>query len=353
MREDSPNPTSSTVSIGDAARALNLSEKSLRRLADRGDIPSTRTAGGHRRFTLPAVRAALGTIAHTGLTHRGEADWTGDVDLVDLDEAIVWSRIATALSLDPKSEGTRIMNYAFTEMLNNAIDHSGGGQAMVRVWSAPDQLAFEIQDDGVGAYLRLRDGLGLVSVLDAAAELTKGKRTTWPERHTGEGIFFTSKAVTEFRLSANGIRLTIDNQRDDYALGASAVTEGTRVEAALDLPPTTTLREVFQEFTDDDLRFSRSRPRIELFGTGLSFVSRSEARRVLADMTDFDDIDIDFTGVDDVGQGFVDELFRVWPSQNTGVQLHPLNMNDAVAFMVRRGIGVRGKGSLPPDAESG
>ena len=66
------------------------------------------------------------------------------------------------------------------------------------------------------------------------------------------------------------------------------------------------------------------------------FVSRSEARRVLTGMTDFEDIDIDFTGVDDVGQGFVDELMRVWPSQNPGIRIHPINMNDAVAFMVGR-----------------
>jgi len=59
---------------------------------------------------------------------------------------------------------------------------------------------------------------------------------------------------------------------------------------------------------------------------------------VMADMTDFDDIDIDFAGVDDVGQGFVDEILRVWPSEHPGIRVHPINMNDAVAFMVRRAL---------------
>ncbi|MBS1906320.1 MAG: DUF4325 domain-containing protein [Actinobacteria bacterium] len=228
------------------------------------------------------------------------------------------------------------MNYAFTEMLNNAIDHSGGSRATVEVWANGSEIAARVGDDGCGVFARVREGFGLASDLEAAAELTKGKRTTWAARHTGEGIFFTSKVVTLFRISANELRLSIDNDRDDYALGTSPVHVGTIVEMRLALPPARTLRSVFEEFTDDDLRFSRSRPRIELFATGLTFVSRSEARRVLTGMTGFDDIDVDFAGVDDVGQGFVDELMRVWPSQNPGIRIHPINMNDAVAFMVAR-----------------
>lgn len=75
---------------------------------------------------------------------------------------------------------------------------------------------------------------------------------------------------------------------------------------------------------------------MKLFGSGVTFVSRSEARRLLEGMTAFDDIDIDFAGVEDVGQGFVDEILRVWPSQHPGVGVHPINMNEAVEFMVRR-----------------
>jgi len=221
-------------------------------------------------------------------------------------------------------------------MLNNAIDHSGGSEATVEVWSRADEIAARIADDGRGVFAHLREGLDLDSDLEAAAELTKGKRTTWAERHTGEGIFFTSKVVTTFRLSANGIRLTVDNARDDYALGTSDVRRGTVVEMRLTIPPARTLRSVFEEFTDEDLRFSRSRPRIELFGTGLTFISRSEARRVLSGMDDFADVDVDFAGVEEVGQGFVDELMRVWPAQHTGIRLHPINTNDAVAFMLRR-----------------
>lgn len=344
MREDTAAESpEELVGIGTAAETLGLSVKTLRRMADSGMVPSVRTQGGHRRFAVEGVRAALGIasrpsapVAAVDIAPSAAADWRRALPLKGLDEAEVWAEARAALDLPAAEEGTRIMNYAFTEMLNNAIDHSGGSQATVEVWTQPDELAARISDDGRGAFARVREGLNLASDLEAAAELTKGKRTTWAQRHTGEGIFFTSKVVTLFRLSANGLRLTVDNARDDYALGSSHVHRGTVVEMRLTLPPARTLRSVFEDFTDEDLRFSRSRPRIELFGTGLTFVSRSEARRVLSGMSDFDDIDVDFAGVTDVGQGFVDELMRVWPAQNPGIRLHPINMNEAVAFMVRR-----------------
>lgn len=75
-------------------------------------------------------------------------------------------------------------------------------------------------------FAHLRNGLKLENLLDAAGELTKGKRTTWSERHAGEGIFFTSKAVGVFRISANGFRMTVDNARADSALGVSSVRVG-------------------------------------------------------------------------------------------------------------------------------
>lgn len=335
MRDDSETERTDTLlGIGTAAKQLGLSVKTLRRLADVGKVPSERTEGGHRRFSVEAVRASLADAAASAPAEQ-PPDWTRALSLDGLDEARSWAEAREALGL-PADEGTRIMNYAFTEMLNNAIDHSGGSHAIVEVWASDSEIAVRIADDGRGVFAHVRDGLGLASEIEAAAELTKGKRTTWAERHTGEGIFFTSKVVTLFRISANGLRLSIDNDRDDYALGASPIREGTTVEMRLALPPARTLRSVFEEFTDDELRFSRSRPRIELFATGLTFVSRSEARRVLTGMTEFNDIDVDFAGVDDVGQGFVDELMRVWPSQNPGIRIHPINMNEAVAFMVGR-----------------
>ena len=90
---------------------------------------------------------------------------------------------------------------------------------------------------------------------------------------------------------------------------------------------------------DVDHAFVRTRPVVKLFEIGTVFVSRSEARRLLDGLeADFDTVEVDFTRVTDVGQGFVDELLRVWPSAHPSKTVIPSNMNEAVEFMVRRGL---------------
>jgi hypothetical protein len=73
---------------------------------------------------------------------------------------------------------------------------------------------------------------------------------------------------------------------------------------------------------------------------GERFVSRSEAKRLLHGMEKFEEVVLDFRGVQSVGQGFADEVLRVWSRAHPGTRLIPEHMNDAVRFMVesaRRG----------------
>jgi STAS-like domain of unknown function (DUF4325) len=50
---------------------------------------------------------------------------------------------------------------------------------------------------------------------------------------------------------------------------------------------------------------------------------------------------LDFRGVGEIGQGFADEVFRVWACSHGAAALTPLNMNEAVAFMVGRALAQR------------
>ncbi len=330
------------VRIADVARELGLSPSRIRQLADSGFIPSSRTPGGHRLFDLGAVRAEVArrTLPADPLTAGQEAEpsWAQELTLLGLSEDIVWRRIREDLRIDPDTPAGRIMGYAFTEMLNNAIDHSDSDAASITWWTSSDQWIFEIRDYGVGAYPKLRTGLGLASDFEAVQELSKGKRTTDRAHHTGEGIFFTSKAVDVFRLTSSGVRWTVDNLRHDVALGIVDHAIGTSVVCQIDPRTERDLTAIFHEFTDN-FAFTRTRPVVKLFGIGTSFVSRSEARRLLDGLdVDFETVEVDFTGVSDVGQGFVDELLRVWPQSHPEKAVIPTNMNPAVEFMVERGL---------------
>jgi excisionase family DNA binding protein len=336
------NESPHLVRIADVASELGLSPSRIRQLADAGVIPSTRTPGGHRLFDLGAVRAAVArrTLPEDPLTAAQEAEpsWSQELTLLGLSEDIVWRRIREDLGLDVQTPAGKIIGYSFTEMLNNAIDHSGSETASITWWTTSDQWIFQIRDYGVGAYPKLRAGLHLASDFEAVQELSKGKRTTDRERHTGEGIFFTSKAVDIFRLTSSGVRWTVDNLRRDVALGVVDEASGTSVICEIDPQAERNLTDVFRQFTDD-FAFTKTRPVVKLFEIGTSFVSRSEARRLLDGLdTDFETVEVDFTSVSDVGQGFVDEILRVWPHDHPGKNVIPTNMNSAIEFMVQRGL---------------
>ena len=339
---DEPD-TRHLVRIGELSERLGIPTWTLRRMADAAQIPSLRTEGGHRSFDPRAVRWALsqtpdGNFGAASVEPHEARTWSVRLSLKQpLEEHLVWGTLTAAVGVDESSPAGMVLRYSFTEMLNNAIDHSGGTTVEVDAWVTPEMMSFRITDDGDGAFSHLRRGLGLADDFEAISTLSKGKQTTCPQRHTGEGIFFTSKVNDLFRLSSNGKRWTVDSVRGDQAVGVSSVERGTVVFAQVHPLTTRSTKDVFEEYSKDH-EFVRTRPAVKLFGIGLRFVSRSEARRLLIGLDDFTEIDIDFAGVDDVGQGFVDELLRVWPLEHPGKVINPINMNDAVEFMVRRGL---------------
>lgn len=316
------------ITPGALSRELGLSVVRIRQLSGAGRIPFVRTPGGHRRFDLAAVRDALAG-EHDALWHQSFA-------LAGLAEDEVWHDLSACLP--PMSQEARaIAAYAVTEMVNNAIDHSDGSEVDVTVRRSGPVLTFIVRDDGVGVFTRLCRTFGLPHAASAAAELTKGKRTSDPAHHSGEGIYFTSKAVDVFELAGDGIVWIADNRLGDNALGDSAVTTGTRVTLTLRTHGERALSAVFAIF-GHDRQFTRSQPVIKLFEIGSEFVSRSEAKRLLAGMDAFETLTLDFRGVTVVGQGFVDEVFRVWPSEHRHIAIEPINMGPAVQFMVERGL---------------
>ncbi len=249
----------------------------------------------------------------------------------------VWAEIAAdchAVGELPKASHS-IMQYAFTEMLNNAIEHSGGREIEVRFEASPDGLAFVIRDDGVGVFTNLRRILRLPSDLVALQELSKGKLTTLPAGHTGEGVFFTSKVARLFELSSSGLRWTVDNLRCDVAVGSSPVQKGTMVRVEVAHRPKRKLDQVFAEYTED-FAFSKTRVVIKLFALGTLFISRSEARRVVANLEKWQSVVLDFTGVEEIGQGFADEIFRVWAHAHPTIKVETVSMSAPIAFLVNR-----------------
>lgn len=122
------------------------------------------------------------------------------------------------------------------------------------------------------------------------------------------------------------------------AVGTSPVRKGTCVRVEIARKPKKTLQRVFAEYSED-FEFTKTRVVVKLFTTGTRFISRSEARRVLSNLERFRTVVLDFRGVEEIGQGFADEVFRVWQKANLRIKLQAVNMSEPIAFMVRRAGG--------------
>ncbi len=312
---------------------LGTSVSHLRQLTNQGAVTATLTPGGHRRYDPATLRHEW--QAHTKKTPPLWHQTYPLTGLAETDDTVVWKEVKQTLPPWTSESARSILGYAVTEMTNNAIDHSYGSRLVASVQLDGTDITVALADDGVGAFASMAKTFGLPDDAAAAVEITKGKRTTAPDRHSGEGIFFTSKAVDVFDLRSNGYRVVFDNRVADVALGETDGT-GTTVILKLSLITSRQLIDVFRAYTDDEGRFNRTTPRIELITTGGEFLSRGEARRFADGLEEFDRVILDFTGVTMIGQGFADELFRVWHRAHPSVVLQVQGADPAVALMINR-----------------
>jgi anti-sigma regulatory factor (Ser/Thr protein kinase) len=113
----------------------------------------------------------------------------------------------------------QILNFALTEMVNNALAHSKGSTVEVRWFSKPGMIAFEVEDDGVGAFSSIRQARGLADDCQAVGELARGKQTADAAHPGGLGIILTSQMVLRFTISANQLVWSVDNELGDSSIG--------------------------------------------------------------------------------------------------------------------------------------
>lgn len=248
-----------------------------------------------------------------------------------------------------------IWHYGFTEMLNNAIDHSGGTQAHILATRTDEWLILVIRDDGEGIFKRIARLLGLVDPREAILELSKGKLTTDPARHTGEGIFFTSRVFDLFRISSEDLAFSHaeDNPSDFLVHLKQPESAGTTVFMALSPTTDRTLASVFDAFTDSEtLDFSKTVVPVRLaLYEGHQLISRSQAKRIMNRVERFRHVILDFEGVESVGRSFVDEIFRVFAREHPDVDLRPLGMTPSVRKEIERLYTPRSSSQDKPDTE--
>jgi anti-sigma regulatory factor (Ser/Thr protein kinase) len=322
-----------------------------------GRYPSeiVRVAARHFKMTRQAVNRHLKEMEADGLIEgRGNtrsrtyrlcpiAEFEQTYPVADgLEEHVPWLN-----DFKPRLRGIpdnimEICSYGFTEIFNNAVDHSQGEEVTASMEYTADSVDFRIADSGVGIFRKIKNHHALNDEIEAVWELSKGKLTTDPVGHSGEGIFFTARMFD--RVSILSVTLLYAHRQADsewHIEQQSHETPGTTVTMNIGLKSKTKMRDVFDHYADEDNQqaISKTRVPVKLLQHGLGhLVSRSQAKRLLARLNEFSEVQLDFSGVESVGQGFVDEVFRVFRQSHPNVQLVPVAANNHVERVISRAI---------------
>jgi len=307
--------------LGISRQALN---KHLKVLIQEGDVAKQ-----------GSTRGAVYVIA--GKTRRAERLRKG-YSLKGLEEDRVFKEVGLLLNLraNLRKNVFEIVTYVFTEILNNAIEHSRSKSCDIEVVLGQYSCDFRIRDYGIGIFHSVRTKFNLPDETSAVGELIKGKITTMRERHTGEGVFFSSKAGDTVAFRSHKLDLLFDNRKKDVFVEEKRLLRGTEVRFEVGRASRRNLDSIFRLYAPEEFgyQFKKTKVFVKLFQK--EYISRSEARRLLSGLDKFREIILDFKGVKSLGQGFADEIFRVFKRQQSHITIRTENLNPAVALIINR-----------------
>ncbi len=234
-----------------------------------------------------------------------------------------------------------ICEYGFSQMMSNVIDHSRGDHCRIRITTTAQNVSLGIRDDGVGIFYKIKDQFGFENQRDSILELSKGKLTTDPDHHTGEGIFFTSRLFDKVIIASDGVRLRRKGPESSWEITESDSPAGTAVRLSISTssPPSRTISDVFNRFSTDGHAHMFNRTEVPLILARFNsetLMSRSQARRVLRGLNAFEEVCLDFKGVPSIGQPFADEIFRIYRTEHEHVELNWMNANLDIEGMISR-----------------
>ena len=322
-------PSLATAQTGLSRVAVS---RRLQKLVD-GAYLQRHGSGTRPSYTLGPHRFWLATLPRLDVARSGG-------------EMAVWERHLAPLLGDLRANVKGLANTAFTEMLNNALDHSQAQQVLMGMHLSAGQLQMVVADDGVGLFTKITESAQLFDPRLAILELAKGKFTTAPEGHSGMGIFVSSRMMDGFAIESHGLRFEPHEHTRPLAafdwldipggLQPQPVATVLRMAIALDSPRTT--NEVYLKYFEPSEvgadAFHTTEIPVRLAQLSSELVSRSQAKWVMERATQFKTVILDFEGVAHVGQAFVDEVFRVFALAHPHIQLKTVGMTPTVAQLV-------------------
>jgi len=259
---------------------------------------------------------------------------------MSLAEDLIWRKDIQPILSGLPDNVLHIWHYGFTEMFNNAIDHASGSEIIVKIVKTAASTDIIIADNGEGIFKKIQAALQLLDERHALLELSKGKLTTDPKRHSGEGIFFTSRMFDAYGILSGEVHFSHDFSSAEDWLHQREKLVGTCVYMKLHNHTARTVKKIFDQYTSgENYGFNKTIVPVTLAQYGNDqLISRSQAKRLLARVELFKVVIFDFTGVESIGQAFADEIFKVFADEHPNMQLGWIHENTQIKQMIQRAL---------------
>jgi STAS-like domain of unknown function (DUF4325) len=267
-----------------------------------------------------------------------------------LAEDLVWTKDLEPIVGHFPENVVDIWHYCFTEMFNNALDHSGGTRIVFHITKTAANTQMYVNDNGIGIFKKIQAALNLADERHAILELSKGKLTTSPEKHTGQGIFFTSRLLDSFDILSGGVFYSHElGNEEDWIVERAQPGDGTSIFMKLNNHTARTCKKIFDQYSDqEDLGFVKTIVPVRLAQYGNDkLISRSQAKRVLSRVELFKVVVFNFEGVQTIGQAFTDEIFRVFANAHPEIEFHAIHANSDVKRMIESAKLEKLAGAMP------
>lgn len=278
-----------------------------------------------------------------GLSLNVEIEHSFSLKDSNLTEDYVWRTYLSDSITKANKAAKEILDYAFSEMFNNVLSHSNASKVTVKLIEDAMKTYIVVEDNGIGIFKKIKNDLSLQDEHQSLLELAKGKFTSNPKEHSGEGIFFSSRACDLFLIHSGSLTYSLDINSD---IGKFIETDkdieddnfsGTIVLMAVNNSSSNSLKRVFDKYTSstEDKTFSKTVVPVKFLRyKDEGIISRSQAKRLLARFDKFKYVVLDFSGIDDIGQAFADEIFRVYVNSHPEIEISYIEANKSIKNMI-------------------
>ena len=263
---------------------------------------------------------------------------TFDIQINNNNEKLITEHFIPHFSDLPKNI-FEIFEFTTWALINNIYDHANASRLYCKIFINHNEAHFIISDNGVGIFKHIKQRLKLANDHLAALELAKGNLKVEPDYHSGDELYAVIHLFDRVRMESSGKSLIFSNFNQEWEIGDSSQTKGSRIHLIINPSITRTCADIF------NLIFNSNKEKIRIPLNLLDISnhkivnSREQLGSVLRNINDYKNIEFDFKKINLIGPAFADALIHKTKEKNQHANIKWINTNETVDLLLSRALG--------------